>query len=247
MPRKKSATPEPSEKKGRKNDPLAPILPGEGTVDEELVDQVVARVNGLWAGKGLETARAIGEYVVETFFKGDPENFRVRGKKHVSFRKLAQREDLYPSYSWIWKAVSVVDQLRLLPENVAGTLPMSHHTLLLPVKDEGTKVELAKKAAEKHLTREQLASEVKKVRARQRKGEVGRPPLPVFVKGLKAVLKAIDLTFSEDVDDEAFDHFDPDNARALLKEVEREVVKLEGLRKKMDKAIEKYEKRAEAE
>jgi len=103
-------------------------LPGEQEADSVLLDQAVAHINQLYIAKGLETARVIGEYVLTTFFGGDTETFRAKGSKHTSFRALAEREDLHVSHVWIWRAVSVVDQLQLLPEDVAGSLPFTHHT-----------------------------------------------------------------------------------------------------------------------
>ncbi len=36
----------------------------------------------------------MGRYLLNTFFGGDYDAFQSRGRKHVSFRKLEEREDL---------------------------------------------------------------------------------------------------------------------------------------------------------
>ena len=240
MPR--TAAKKPAAEKSPKAD-LLPALPGEAEVDEEALDQAVEKINVLYAQKGLETARVIGEYVLKTFFKGDPANFHGRGKKHVTFRKLAEREDLYPSYSWIWKAVSVVEQLRLLPEPIRDVLPWSHQTLLLPLKDAGQKVDLAEKAAKGGWSKRKLDTEVKKIRARSKKSDgVGRPPLPAFAKGLRQMIKAVEFATSETVNGESFAHYDPDVAKELLESVDEQIAKLQGLKKEVQAAIKEHAK-----
>ena len=122
--------------------PTLPTLPGEAAVDAPLVDQVVAALNQIYRAKGMETARAVGELLLGTFFEGDPAYFHERGKDHASFRQLAERDDLHFSHAFLWSACAVVEQLRQLPKDVAGVLPLSHHKLLLTVKDPAEKERL---------------------------------------------------------------------------------------------------------
>lgn len=175
-----------------KESPLAVTLPGEARTDDAVLTQAVQHINRLYTAKGLETARAIGSYVLETFFGSDPENFRKKGKKHVTFRKLAERDDLHVSYSFIWNAVAVVDQLKLLPENIAEALPLSHHRLLLPVRDPEKKLRLASEAVEKGLVKRQFEARVKTARAKELTGERrGRKPDPIILKRIKQLGKAL--------------------------------------------------------
>lgn len=168
-------------------------LVGGAEVEESVLAAAVAEINRLYAAKGLEMARAIGSYVLETFFANDTANFRTHGKKHVTFRKLAEREDLRVSYGVIWNAVAVVDQLRLLPENIAEALPLSHHKLLLPVKDADKKVKLASEAVEKNLGKRDLELRVKKVRAKEIPGEKrGRKPESEILKRVKKLERALE-------------------------------------------------------
>lgn len=184
---------------------LVPHLPGEGSVDAELLDKAVAVINRIYVSKGLETARAIGNYVVEAFFGGDLESFGQRQKKHVTFRALAEREDLHVAYNTIWYSVAVLDQLRLLPEDVAEALPLSHHKLLLPVADADVKAKLAAKAVEEKLSSREFAEVVKAARVAQSgKPRGGRPPLPAVVKGIRRLQKAVALATSEDIHPETF-------------------------------------------
>ena len=49
------------------------VLPGESDVDSQILDQAVIELNRIYIAKGLEAARAMGEYVLETFFDGSLE------------------------------------------------------------------------------------------------------------------------------------------------------------------------------
>lgn len=221
---------------------VLPALPGEQVEEAALVDEVVLHVNRIYVARGLETAREIGEYLLSRFFDGDPAKFHARCRKHASFRKLAQRDDLRPSYAFLWSACAVVDQLRLLPEDVREALPLSHHRLLLPVKDEATKVRLAQKAVEKGLSKRALEAEVR--RAQTRAGGTrrsGRPPLPSFAKGLTRLAGAVRLATAEAVTADAFTTYSPTKARALLEELEEQVQALGELKAEVEAAIAAWE------
>ncbi|MBI4438218.1 hypothetical protein HY631_04670 [Candidatus Uhrbacteria bacterium] len=205
-----------------KGEVVAP-LPGEKAVDKALVDQVVAHVNRVASVKGMETVLEIGAVVLDKMFDGDPANFRRRGEEHLSFRELASRNEageLHVSHSFIWRAVSVLEQYRLLPETVRAALPYTHHTLLLPVKDEAAKVQLAQRAAEAGWSKRKLEEEVQKVRAKAKgDSKAGRPPLPRFVKAIHRFQKLLvtpDETFG---DLDRVDQLTEDEAAALYQAV----------------------------
>ena len=130
------------------DDKLTTLAPGEAALDANLLDEAVEHINSIYVGKGLELAVAVGELVLERFFDGDPAAFADRGRKHVSFRALAKRDDLRMSFSHVWKSVAVVVQMRALPEGARDALSFSHQVLLLPVKDEKKKASLARRALE---------------------------------------------------------------------------------------------------
>ena len=41
------------------------------------------------------------EYVLDSFFGGSYSEFKQHSSRHLSFRELAEREDLQVSYSWL--------------------------------------------------------------------------------------------------------------------------------------------------
>lgn len=221
---------------------LVPVLPGEAEEDDRLVDQAVQEINRRYTAKGLETARELGEYLIDTFFDGDPEKFHLRGAGHASFRQLAKREDLLPSSSFLWKACAIVEQLRQLPEDVAAELPVSHHKLLLSLKDVEAKKELAQRAATEKLSKRDLEAQVKAVRANGHGGpKAGRPPLPEFVKGLHQLRQAVKLATATEVSAQAFVRFDTDKARDLLNQLEADQMALAELKAQVERALAEFE------
>lgn len=196
---------------------LAVALPGAEAIDAALVDQAVADLNHLYTAKGLETARSVAECVIQVFFGGNVETFRARHGTHMSFKELGKREDLQVSYQFIWNSCAVVEQLRMLPPEIADALPMSHHKLLLPVKDEAQKNSLAKAAVKDGLSKRDFEARVKEVRAEQKAdSKAGRPPLPAFAKAFGKVKSIAQLVESEDVTEDSFAHFSKGDARQLL-------------------------------
>ena len=219
---------------------LAQFLPGEAVIDDALLEHVVRRVNEIQRNKVMETAREIGEYLLETFFGGDLEQFRAKGKKHASLRALAARDDLAVSASALWYSIAELDQLRLLPAEIGSALPMSHHRLLLPVKDETLKTGLAKDAVEHHLTKRDLEARIKSMNydAEPTDGPgPGRPALPGWAKGLGSARKAIEAAVAHEVTSADLVHHGKKLAQARLDEVNQTIAMLEGLRSKLEVAL----------
>ncbi|MBN1337596.1 MAG: hypothetical protein JXB39_16705 [Deltaproteobacteria bacterium] len=240
MPRRLKPTPQPAADAAPTTAELViiepPSLPGLVEVDAALLDEAVSQINRIYVSKGLEMYFAVGEYVLTTFFGGDPEAFHTRGKGHATFRALGERADLRLSHTAIYNAVAVVDQRRLLPDDLISALPFTHQRLLLPIKDEGAKVKLARKAVKDDLSSRELAVEVKREKARHRKGaRPGRPNLPAFVKALGRLRSIREQAASEPITAEAFSTYGPEKARLLLADVEHW---MRGLRETTDQVRE---------
>jgi hypothetical protein len=207
-------------------------LPGETSVRRDLIDSAVRELNRIYVTKGLEAARGVGEHVLRTFFDGKVENFRRRGQKHVSFRKLAGRDDLRVSYGFIWKCVAFVDQLKALPSDLANALPVTHHTLLLPVHDEKTKVTLARKAVRENLTKRELAVEVRRIRKHKSNGGArrGRPPTLPIARLLHSFGRLATLARSKEMADSGDLHGLPlEKVRTMIGEAERHLATMHTL------------------
>ena len=181
------------------------ILPGERTLESQIVDTAVSDLNQIYTLKGLETACAVGEYILARFFGGDITQFRHKGDEHISFRTLAERDDLQFSRSFLWYSVAVVEQLNQMPKEVADALSLSHHRLLLPVRDPALKLELAQRAVREKLCKRELEREIACSRRSDTHGaRRGRKPAHPLAKGLTKIRKALHWT----LDQRAFDHLD---------------------------------------
>ena len=210
---------------------LVPSLPGEGAVDRGLVETAVRDINRLYVQKGLETARGVGEYLLNTFFEGDTETFEAREGGHASFRALSEHEDLRVSHSFLWYAVRLLPQLRVLPERVASALPLSHHRLLLHVRDEKAKQKLAERAVQKGFGKRELEGEIRKLRRSASPGAVrGRKPLPTFVKAFNRLQKVARDLDTHPLDETDVLHFGIAEAQKYLSDVEATLARLGTLR-----------------
>lgn len=231
---RRAATPRSSRpaRDGRARASLAVVLPGERQADVRLVERVVADLNRLYTRKGLETARALGEYLLAAFFNGDPAEFHRRGGSHLSFRELAGRTDLQMSSSFLWSCVAIVEQLRLLPADLVQALPLSHHKLLLPVRDEREKLELARQAIREGLTRRDLEGEIRRRRGASSAPEAGRrrpgrPPHPPLMRALSQVKRALGAVLGDEWVSTGGRGVPVARAEVLLDEIEGQLERLE--------------------
>jgi len=188
-------------------DETAPVTEGS----DDLIDEAVDRINRIYVRKGMEVVLEVGQYVLDTFFEGDPERVGDRGKDSPTFQALSAREDLRMKPAWIWRAVRLVVQLGALPEAAAAELPYTHHTLLLPVRDPDTKARLAQLAIDEGLSSRDFEIRVKEARQSEKTDKRGgRKRLPAFVKTIGKVRKLVadddlwgDLEQIEELDSEA--------------------------------------------
>ncbi len=218
-------------------------LPGGASVDDKLLQQAVDEINDIYVRKGLEMYLDMGNFILGAFFGGDTAKFLDGAKDHMSFRELANREDLIPSYSHLYNAVAVVGQLPQIPEDLRERLSVSHHKALLPMKDEKAKERLAKKAVDKGLSVPALRAEVQKALSKLKgKSRAGRPPLPGFVKGIHKLVKDIDAIEAVEFDEDEFEHYSPTDAKKLLVDLEAQVKALDTYRQKVYEQIEAWEK-----
>jgi hypothetical protein len=204
-----------------------------------MITTAVQEINRLHVAKGLEAARTLGEYLLTTFFGGDLQAFTAREKKHASFRALAKRDDLIPTHTSLWYSVALLGQLRQLPADIAGALPLSHHKLLIPVRDEKLKLELAEAAVENHLNKEDLDARIRAVREEQQGDgkRAGRPALPGWAKGIGGIAKSVQAALADEISGETVTTYRPAVAKKRLDEVDTALAMLGELRAKLTQAI----------
>jgi hypothetical protein len=131
--------------------------PDPGEVD---IDAAVAEINRIYITGGLKTTVAVGRFILDTFFGGDIVAFSSKGPGWPSFAELHQRHDLAMSYSVLSYSVQVAHQVRQLPQDIAWKLNISHHRVLVRVKDLDVKTEFARLAVEEGLHTKELKTRV---------------------------------------------------------------------------------------
>ena len=204
-----------------------------------MIDEAVRQINHIYSVKGLETAKAIGEYLLETFFDGDLEAIHDRSHNSHSFRKLAKREDLYPKAPFLYQSVALLGQLRVLPKNIGEALPFSHHRLLLPIKDPVKKTELASRAVEEGMSWTELNSSVEKVLSKQPKmSSGGRPRLPPFVKEVRKLNRVVEAVHFAPLPKEHIQGLESDVCAKLLADFDEQIRILSEIRESLGKCIE---------
>ena len=187
--------------------------------DRALVDDAVAEINLAQKLGNLETARRIGKIVVERFFGDDVDAFHSGHRKNVTYRALAEHEDLEPSYSSLWYAVAVYDHFQKIDEKIASALTLAHHRVLAHVRDPEVRAKLANSAVKEKLTAEQLQTNIRDSEPEPEADapKRGRPRLPEVVKGLAKAEKALaPLVAEQMLDAMSGYHFDDAERAALI-------------------------------
>jgi len=198
--------------------------PEIATSVDATVDHAVAWLNGAVNRRGLDLARDVHGYLLETFFGGSYEAFSdVNGLKPQSFVALCAREDLTLSHATLYSLVRVGEQLKVLPHEVAEALTVRHHRALLPLADVTEKRELAERAAAEGWTASELEAAVRGQRPESRRG---RRPLPTAVKEVRALRRTIDVP----LDTDGLDDLTPELRRELEDALARVEARLEALR-----------------
>ena len=152
------------------------------------------------ATTGRRGAVDVGEYVLNTFFGGDPELAKSKNpRKAASYRHLAERcgtPDLPVTKTWLSTAVGTAVMIRRLPATGSAfqELPTSFQEALLPLGNPGSVERVAKQATTKSLSvrgvRKVVAQELAR---RPNAGARGRPPVPALIRTLNQCLELVAL------------------------------------------------------
>lgn len=230
-----------SKKKERKTDEEAPTaelvmpLPGETKIEKGLIKQAIKTINSTTGRAELAAALEVGDYLLNCFFSGNIEAYADREGEHTSFNRLAKEKDLAVSAQWLRLAIRVTGQYASLPEDVRDRLPLSHHKLLLPLRDDTKRTKLATQAADGEWSKRQL--EARLAKARGERSGAGRPRIPGFVKGLDKLDAMVEL-FAQEVDwEDPFRGYSDENARTAREDASTRLAEAEQKLKDMLKTV----------
>lgn len=159
--------------------------------DDALVERAIAHVRGLARRGLLETAVAIGDYLVATFFDGDLELARSRRptKPAALSRFLERADETEIAASLLRRSIALSAQYRSLPAPVRDRLSVSQHTALLPVDDAREKARLAAEAVARGLSKKEIEGIVR--RDPEHAPTRGRPPRSHLEKAVGAARRAL--------------------------------------------------------
>jgi hypothetical protein len=212
------------------------VLPA--AVADEVVDEVVASLNGLARSAGFEFARAAGRLILEKFYKGDFDAWRSRGAKDASFRKLASRADqdeLHVSAPALYRAVALVELEERLGVSTWKHLTTSHVRAVFGLAEHHQQ-KLLSDAEGKGWTVEDMEKAAAKVRKKEGDGR-GRPALPKFVKAIGRLKKMLDEKDELFGDMERIEQLEADEATALYQAVTGMKIHCEALQKALQAKV----------
>lgn len=201
------------------------VVVGKGPVDDGVVDAALAEIRRLMVVGMNVAAHGVGEYLLASFFGGDPETYRSRKKGDApSFDALLERPELEAlglSRTKLYNCIAVRIQAQALGMEDLQNLPLSHQVALVPAPGE-RKAELARKALDQGLTVKALHAEVGKAKAEApEKKRRGRPGQPIFLKVITQAKKAAVLADSAETTEADMLRVGLTASRDQLRELER--------------------------
>jgi hypothetical protein len=149
------------------------------------IDAVVERLKGICRSTSVELCLKVGKLVIDGLYRGDAEQWRKRGIKDLSFRKLAARPDLPMSASVLYRCVATYEMYLRIPE-ISGwkQLHATHLRAVLHL-DHGSQRALLQKAHRNNWSVKRLEAEIATHGSpRSRKG---RPPMPALMRTLRVL------------------------------------------------------------
>ena len=152
-------------------------LPGEESIDVDLLAFAHGEVQRLCVTHALAAKRAIGGFLLSTFFAGEFTRFHARSGKHATFVALCRIPGVPYKPSYLWYCVAITEQLEYLPVDVGEALPVSHHRQLVHVRDEKTRQALARESI--GLSKRELAERIREVQPRVVKARARAEPMPI--------------------------------------------------------------------
>lgn len=163
-------------------------------VDDRLLDRVITSLRALSRGVRLQYALQVGALLLDSFWSGNPENYRDKQKPAgTGFGALLQEraeqlDDLQLSPSTLRTYIRSTIVWRQLPAHVRERLDLPNLQVLTLLPDADQRGKLAAEAVQANLTTRQLETRVAQARQQLRKGAArGRKPVPEPLKHWRRV------------------------------------------------------------
>ena len=162
---------------------------GEAEVDEAYVAGVADKATALYRGTAAETAVALGELFLHSFYGASVAVYRRVGAEHASMKALARHPELGIPRALVWGSIKYLDQRAEIPVEVSEALSYSHHAELFRVPELALKVRLARSAVRSDLNVRDLRALVARAVGPDEAGR-GRRPKARLVRVVEGLDKA---------------------------------------------------------
>lgn len=128
-------------------------------VDQTVVDVTIAELRVLHLTAAVALARACAELLVRRVFDGDVDRALRVGRRDPNLAAVLADARLPMPPTRLWYALHLLPQLQLFGRELSDALPMSHHRLLIHVRDESARVHLAHEGC--HLSKRELEERIR--------------------------------------------------------------------------------------
>jgi hypothetical protein len=166
---------------------LVDVLPA--AVSSAEIDAAFDEMVALHRSATLDYAIRMGEVVIRRFFAGSLAAWRQRGQDDPSVRSLAAKVDSARlpgmSVTTMYRSIEIYDLECRVGVSGRHQLNAGHARAVLGLTDKQQEALLGRAEAN-DWTAERLDAEVARLRKREGKGK-GRPPLPGFLKTIRAI------------------------------------------------------------
>lgn len=192
-------------------------LDGGMSWDKNLTQTVIYKVQRVNDSAKLLRYRDVGAVILEAFFGGSFEKYQQTQGVHASYQSLLEsglkKHEIYYGIR-IWK------NFKDLGTALAKNLSYTHHRHLTQIRDKHEKKELAQQAVDEGWSHKKLLAAVKKLRGGKGKSP-GRPPHPVFRRGVQAMVAGLRSALKGEID-ELVEFYTPSGQETAQQKKKRE-------------------------
>jgi hypothetical protein len=171
------------------------------------IDDVVRKLNAICKSATFDLALSVGQLVVASFYDGDVEQLRERGRnKHVSLRKLARHPALPVSAGVLYRSIAIYELCEKLGVRSWQHICVSHLRLVLslPFEDQERLLRLAEANGwSVQMLDEEVAVARRRLGSRSRGGRPRQSPLRRTISSVQKCVALLDAAVARPDDEES--------------------------------------------
>jgi len=160
-------------------------------VPDWLVDRVALQIDAIGRKFTMAFALAIGKVIIDNFYEGDLSQWRKRGRRDASFRKLAIHHHNPLGESGLYRSVAIYELVRRLNINPRGPLSSTHLREVIPLPPEEQE-RLLREAEKEAWSTRKLRDEIERLCPPEHAVRGGRKRVKPAQRALRSVLRCLD-------------------------------------------------------